>query len=58
MTLVKLIDIVVQAVTVMTSKDPQHRALRIGLWLLVLGGVAAGVFAASWALVQLPVLIR
>lgn len=57
MTLVKIIDVLVQAVSVLTGDDREHRALRVGLWMLLLGGVLAGILAVAWLLVQLPTLI-
>lgn len=57
MTLVKLIDVLVQAVSVMISDDREHRLLRIGLWMLLFGGLLTGLLAVAWLLVELPTLI-
>lgn len=57
MTLVKLIDVLVQAVSVLISNDREHRVLRIGLWMLLHSALLTGVLAVAWVLVELPTLI-
>ncbi|WP_069163964.1 hypothetical protein [Nocardia altamirensis] len=53
MAAVWLIDVLVIGVKVLGGRTRVHPVLRLGLWLLVLGAVAAGVAAVGYLLVLL-----
>ncbi|MFG1789882.1 hypothetical protein [Nocardia sp. NPDC049149] len=53
MAAVWLIDVLVIGVKVLGGRTRVHPVLRLGLWLMVLGAVAAGIAAVGYLLVLL-----